>query len=125
MHNLKKVLYICRVNIKTKHNETIYPVHQTTERRCFWYCLFSINHFINHLFSDDMNTLEIQNLHERAECLLTLIKHMENRIASLKYVDSLMDFTRPSDDKIDTCERGKKRLLESYKRVLTQIIENI
>lgn len=72
-----------------------------------------------------MNTLEIQNLHERAECLLTLIKHMENRIESLKYVDSLMDWTRPSDDKIDTCERGKKRLIESYKRVLNQIIESI
>lgn len=77
-----------------------------------------------------MRTLKnIQNLHERAEELLALAFDMQSRIDEmLRYnveVAVPNGFRPHSDDRIDTCQRGKKRLLESYKRVLTEIINAI
>lgn len=70
----------------------------------------------------------IQLLHTKAEILLDLARDMQRRIDQMKDTNSKCNFFLSqiySDDRIDTCERGKKRLLESYKRVLTQIIETL
>ena len=61
---------------------------------------------------------KIQELHNKAEHLLELARDMERKISILK--ESIYGYT---DDYIDTCERGKERLIESYKRVLKQIID--
>ena len=69
---------------------------------------------------------QIINLHEKAGMLLELANDMQRRINSLKEVDRMtMGFAKPNYDRIDTCERGKKRLLESYKRVLIEILDTI
>lgn len=65
----------------------------------------------------------IKNLHEKAGMLLELANDMQIRINALKEVDELMQgWTKPNDDRIDTCERGKRRLIESYKKVLIEIL---
>jgi hypothetical protein len=77
-----------------------------------------------------MRTLKnIQNLHERAEELLESAFAIQDDIdAMLRYNVEIAipnGFTKHSDDKIQVSERSKKRLLESYKRVLTEIIDAI
>jgi hypothetical protein len=68
----------------------------------------------------------LRKLQDQADSLLEMAEDMQRRINSLKDVDRMtMGFAKPNYDRIDTCERGKKRLLESYKRVLIEILETI
>jgi hypothetical protein len=73
------------------------------------------------------NIKQIKELHYKAEALLELANEMQHKIDDmLRYnveIAAPNGFRKHSEDKIDTCQRGKTRLLESYKRVLTQIIE--
>ena len=69
---------------------------------------------------------KLRKLQDQADVILEMAEDMQRRINALKEVDEwTKGFMKSNDDRIDTCERGKKRLLESYKRVLTQIIEMI
>jgi hypothetical protein len=61
---------------------------------------------------------KIQELHDKAEHLLELARDMERKMSIIK--ESGFGYT---DDYLDTCERGRLRLIESYKRVLKQIID--
>lgn len=68
------------------------------------------------------------NLQEKSSVLLEMANDMQRRIDKMHDTNSQCHFFVNeiySDERIETCERGKKRLLESYKRVLTQIIETI
>ena len=110
--------------------ETIYPLHKATERRSLWLILLLFSYYSYNHFSIHMRTLKnIQNLHERAEELLESAFAIQDDIdAMLRYNVEIAipnGFTKHSDDKIQVSERSKKRLLESYKRVLTEIIDAI
>lgn len=67
----------------------------------------------------------INTLQEKALVLLEMANDMQTRIDYIKDNQSYFgaDSIRFNNDRIATCERGKKRLLTSYKKVLTQIIE--
>lgn len=74
------------------------------------------------------NIKQIKELHYKAEALLELANDMQIKIDEMLRYN--LEVAMPngfknvySDSKINTCERGKKRLLESYKRILNQIIE--
>lgn len=71
----------------------------------------------------------MMELHTKAQKLLTAAEDMGERIQNLKnYETQLMTFGNvPKIAKlwndIDTCERGQKRLIYSYQKCLTQILE--
>ena len=72
---------------------------------------------------------EMLRLHRKAEALLTAAQDMGERIEILKarmerntVVFGITEHTKYYD-RIDTCERGQKRLIYSYKKVLMQITE--
>lgn len=67
----------------------------------------------------------INTLQEKALVILQLANDMQQRIDSIKVNQAHfgVDCERFGTDRVDTCERAKKRLLTSYKKVLTQIIE--
>ena len=73
-----------------------------------------------------MNLQEMKRLHEKSEALLTLAEGMQRKINRMeKYnenTDSFM-YSPYTDDELDTCKRGLKRLIYSYKKILIQIAE--
>lgn len=72
---------------------------------------------------------EMKKLHQQAEALLTAAEDMQRRIDQHKEnyetwsILGNFDYRAKCFDKIDTCERGQRRLLYSYKKVLMQIAE--
>lgn len=69
---------------------------------------------------------EIETLHEKAQCLLELANDMNNRIDGLREIENFTGgFIQVNHERVATCERGYKRIMESYKRVLTEIMESI
>ena len=72
---------------------------------------------------------KIKELHHKAFKLLKAAEDMGVRIENLKnYETQLMTFGNVPKlaelwNDIDTCERGQKRLLYSYQKCLTQILE--
>lgn len=68
---------------------------------------------------------EAQRLHEKAQDLLEMAVNMQLKIdKKLQYnleIANPNGFKPYSDDNIDTCQRGLKRLYWSYQQVLMQI----
>lgn len=75
----------------------------------------------------DMKTIkEIELLHEKAQCLLELANDMNNRIDGLMEIETFTGgFIQVNHDRVSTCKRGYNRIMESYKRVLTEIMQSI
>lgn len=71
---------------------------------------------------------EMKRLHERAVALLEAAEDMQERIdTKLKYNTEIAEpngFTPFTDDEIDTCVRGRDRLMYSHLKVLMQIFNN-
>ncbi len=71
----------------------------------------------------------MKELHQKAEALLTAAEDMQDRIDNHKKnyetrsILGNFDYRAKCFQQIDTCERGQRRLLYSYKKVLMQIAE--
>ena len=51
---------------------------------------------------------------------------MNNRIDGLMEIETFTGgFIQVNHERVETCKRGYKRIMESYKRVLTEIMELI
>lgn len=70
---------------------------------------------------------EMKRLHERALALLEAAEDMQERIdTKLKYNIEVAEhngFTPFTDDEIDTCVRGRDRLMLSHLKVISAILE--
>lgn len=70
---------------------------------------------------------EMKRLHERAVALLEAAEEMQERIdTKLKYNIEVAEpngFTPFTDDEIDTCVRGRDRLMYSHLKVISAILE--
>jgi ABC-type siderophore export system fused ATPase/permease subunit len=73
------------------------------------------------------NIKEMKTLHEKAGILLELAEGMQKKIDrmlthNIEQRNSFL-FSEWTDEQIDTCQRGLKRLIYSYQKTLMKIAE--